>query len=42
MHAQTLGEVGLSEAKPSTAPSDVSIKLSRDDGVSKPVDQINY
>jgi len=33
---------GLIEAKPSTTPSDVSVKLTKDDGVSKPVDQINY
>ena len=39
---QLLEKYGVSEAKPSTIPSDVSIKLIKDDGVSKPVDQINY
>jgi len=37
-----LEKYGLSEAKPSTTPSDVSVKLIKDDGVSKLVDQINY
>ena len=32
----------LSEAKPSTKSFDVSVKLSKYDGVSKAVDQINY
>ena len=36
-----LEKYGLSEAKPSTTPCDVSVKLIKDDGVSKTVDQIN-
>jgi len=37
-----LEKYGLSEAKPSTTPPDVSVKLIKGDGVSKLVDQINY
>jgi len=37
-----LEKYGLSEAKPSKTPSNVSVKLTKDDGVSKTVDQINY
>jgi len=37
-----LEKYGLSDAKPSTTPSDVSVILIKDDGVSKPVNQINY
>jgi len=41
MH-KPLEKYGLSEAKPSTTPSDVSVKLIKDGRVSKPDDQINY
>ena len=41
MH-KPLKKYRLSEAKPSTTPSDVNVKLIKDDRVSKPDDQINY
>ena len=37
-----LDKYGLSEAKPSTTPADISVKLVKDDGVSKSVDQVIY
>ena len=37
-----LDKYGLSEVKPSTTPADISVKLVKDDGVSKSVDQIIY
>ena len=33
---------GLSQAKTSTTPADIGVKLVKDNGVSKPVDQVNY
>jgi len=42
-YIQTLLErYRLSEAKPSTTPADVSVKLIKDDGVSKFVNQVLY
>ena len=37
-----LDKYGLSEVKPSTTPTDISVKLVKDDGVSKSVDQVIY
>ena len=37
-----LDKYGLSEAKPFTTPADISVKLVKDDGVSKSVDQVIY
>ena len=32
----------LSQAKSTTTPADVNVKLVKNDGVSKPVNQVNY
>ena len=37
-----LKRYGLSQAKTATTPADVNVKLVKDDGVSKPVNQVNY
>ena len=37
-----LERYGLSKAKPSTTPTDVSVKLIKDDGVSKLIGQVSY
>ena len=37
-----LKRYGLSQAKSATTPADVNVKLVKDDGVSKPVNQVNY
>ena len=37
-----LDKYGLSEAKPSTTPADINVKLVKHDGVSKYVDQVIY
>ena len=37
-----LKRYGLSQAKSATTPADVNVKLVKNDGVSKPVNQVNY
>ena len=37
-----LKRYGLSQAKMATTPADINVKLVKDDGVSKPVNQVNY
>ena len=37
-----LKRYGLSQAKMATTPVDINVKLVKDDGVSKPVNQVNY
>ena len=33
---------GLSQAKTAATPADINVKLVKDDGVSEPVNQVNY
>ena len=37
-----LKRYGLSQAKTATTPADINVKLVKDTGVSKPVNQVNY